>query len=429
MPPKTITAGPRPVAPTSAAGRPSPARTTALAILLLLGGGAVGAAGYLAVSGDWQQLTESTGEVTLPIPPRSGPEDRKASLLTPPPAPAAPANRAPTAGGPPPISPPGLPNPGPAAATPSATLGEPPPPPQAQPSRPEAPAAAAPAPAIAVPAMPSPGEAATPSFAAIPARGDAKPLPDAPLAVLQKRSPYGMLPAIAADGRQSWQVYARPFNGEGAKPRIAVIVTDLGLSKEATEAAIQRLPADVTLAFNPYAANLDQWVKKARAAGHEVMMSLPMEPADFPASDPGPYTLLSTVGADENIARLQKVMSRTGGYVGLAAQPSTFAASPHFPRVMAALRDAGVAYVGSGDIKGPPGAAVTTVADETPFRAAIDARLAQTLASARKDGKAVVLAGPNPVSYERLNGWLAALPKNGAQLAPASAVVKPAAAP
>ena len=43
-----------------------------------------------------------------------------------------------------------------------------------------------------------------------------------------------------------------------------------------------------------------------------------MEPFDYPDNDPGPQTLLTSLGADQNIDRLHWHMSRFQGYVGLA---------------------------------------------------------------------------------------------------------------
>ena len=81
---------------------------------------------------------------------------------------------------------------------------------------------------------------------------------------LIEQSDQGPLPRVGEDGRQPWQVYARPFDQNDARPRIAVIVTGLGLSAAATEAAIKLLPGAVTLAFDPYAPGLEAWIVMAR---------------------------------------------------------------------------------------------------------------------------------------------------------------------
>src|SRR5579862_4884721 len=129
-------------------------------------------------------------------------------------------------------------------------------------------AAPPPTPVVTVPAAPPPP--AAPAEVPAPPTGD--PLSEA--------SPNGPLPVIAADGRASWQEYARPFDRNDKRPRIAVIVDGLATSATLTDSAIRDLPGSVTLAFMPYRKQVGQWISLARESGHEVLLDLPMEPSD-----------------------------------------------------------------------------------------------------------------------------------------------------
>ena len=102
----------------------------------------------------------------------------------------------------------------------------------------------------------------------------------APDPALIKRTDSGPLPIIAPDGRTPLQVYARPYNETGQQ-RIAIVVGSLGMSEATTLAAIQQLPGGVTLSFAPYGRNLQDYVNLARAAGHEVLLQVPMEPVSY----------------------------------------------------------------------------------------------------------------------------------------------------
>ena len=106
----------------------------------------------------------------------------------------------------------------------------------------------------------------------------------------------GPLPRIADDGRRPMTAYAGATPAS-AKVKIAIVVSGLGLSASATQGALQGLPSAVTLGFAPYATDVGEWVARARSGGHEVLLEIPMEPFDFPDSDPGPHTLRS--GQDE----------------------------------------------------------------------------------------------------------------------------------
>src|SRR5258708_33134615 len=73
----------------------------------------------------------------------------------------------------------------------------------------------------------------------------------------------------------------------------------------------------MTLAFNPYAKDLPDWLQRARGAQHEVVLAVPMEPVDYPREDPGPATLLTVLSPRQNLDRLEWTLSRAVGYVGV----------------------------------------------------------------------------------------------------------------
>lgn len=349
---------------------------------------------YAALAGYWFVAgrlpgPEGTALLSEAMPPRSGPERPQSALLKPPAAPAAVPSR----------------------------------PPAAEIAGPET-ISVAPAPSP-IPPVPEGRPLPPPNLAELPAAPPAQPLPPAPLPELVKNSSHaGELPVIGPGGRQAWQAYARPFAGPPGQPRLAVLVSGLGLSKQVTEAAIDKLPADVTLGFSPYARDLQGWISRARAAGHEVLLELPMEPRRYPARDPGALGLLTALPPAQVMARLERVMASAGGYVGLAAPSgSPFAAGPAVKPVLQDLKRRGLLYVGDGAAAGGPAfVPVSVVLDTQPSRDAIDAGLGQLSAAARKAGAALGVTEPLPVAIERLASWLPGLAAQGILLAPVSAL-------
>ena len=244
------------------------------------------------------------------------------------------------------------------------------------------------------------------------------------------------LPEIAPDATLPWQVYAKPFDDGDRRPRIAIVISDLGLSEAATEAAIQTLPAGVSLAFSPYATNLARWIPLARAAGHEVLLAMPMEPMDYPSNDPGPHTLLTTTSDARNLERLAWVLGRARGYVGIVNHMgSRFTISEkHLRPVMAALKERGLLFLDSRSSgrsvaariardAGVPRAVNDRFIDTRASRAAIDDRLGEIERLAKSSGVGVGIGFPYPVTVERVRAWAATLEKKGLVLAPVSAVV------
>ncbi len=262
-----------------------------------------------------------------------------------------------------------------------------------------------------------------------------EPLPAAPLPEMIEPTGMGPLPKIATDGRQPWNVYARPMPAAANQPRISIIVKGLGLSKAATQAAIDSLPPEVTLAFDAYGEDLDQWLPKARAKGHEVLITLPLEPEDYPASDPGPAALLTSLSPEINAVRLSRILGKGAGYVGLlTAMGSQFTASEHHLRpILIALKNRGVMIV---DARTTPETKVASIAaeielprafvnmrlDAEPSPALIDAKFQELITSANKLAVAVAIAEPLPVSLDRISAWVDVLKKQKITLAPVSSI-------
>jgi hypothetical protein len=95
--------------------------------------------------------------------------------------------------------------------------------------------------------------------------GSATRLPPAipPAAGTQQASAINALLPQSAVGAPAWQRYARPFDNNDPRPRIAIVITKLGLLHGTTQAAIDQLPADVTLSSSPYAMN-PTWIARAQ---------------------------------------------------------------------------------------------------------------------------------------------------------------------
>ncbi len=147
-------------------------------------------------------------------------------------------------------------------------------------------------------------------------------LTPAPDPRLLEKTRFGPIPRIGADGARPADVYARPMMTEPSlktgAPRIALLIGGMGLDPQATEAAIAALPGAVTLGFAPYGRELERQVANARDHGHEVVLQLPMEPFDYPKTNPGPHTLLASASPEESADDLHWLMSRFTGYAGVA---------------------------------------------------------------------------------------------------------------
>jgi len=271
-------------------------------------------------------------------------------------------------------------------------------------------------------------------------------IPDSPAAIklapspdsrLVERGRHGTLPKIGADGATPAKIYARPLGPEPAtKPagRIAILVGGLGISQTGTSEAIAKLPGTVSLAFAPYGQELERNVQRARGTGHEVFLQVPMEPFDYPDNDPGPQTLLTGPKASDNLDRLQWVLSRFTGYVGIVNflggrfTSDEGALSP----VLREIAGRGLLVVDDGSSSRSllaasatraqiPALKIDRVIDTVTRADAIDRELAALEKLAQEQGIVVASASALPVSIERITRWAAALEARNIVIVPVSA--------
>ena len=252
---------------------------------------------------------------------------------------------------------------------------------------------------------------------------------------LVEQGEHGLLPKTSPEGDTSFDAYARPEPTQKSDdPKIALIVTGLGMSRAATEAAIAGMPADVALSMNVYARGLDFWVKGARGAGHEVLLEMPSESSDFPFSDPGPNALKSLVSPDENIKQLEWMLSKTTGYFGvLSVYGSKFlTVEEQVKAVIETLKKRGLMYVDGGAEDslgtrvayqvGAKWASVELTLDVAPGRVGLDLQLQALEALAKKRTVAIARVSANPMAMEKLSAWLKTIGEKGLILVPVSSL-------
>ena len=234
-----------------------------------------------------------------------------------------------------------------------------------------------------------------------------------------------------------WQRFSAYFLEEDSRPRVAVVMTGLGMSEGVTEAAIRSLPPEVSLSFSPYAHNLANWIGLARVNGHEVLLDLYMEPSTYPFDDPGPQAIMTVLNEAENRKRFDWVLSRGNSFVGLTGRMGSrlLARQESLSPVLEDIAEQGLLFVDdrataaslgfdlARQLDVPAAYSEDMIDEPSANRAAIDAKLNRVERLALTKGAAVALAQPYPVTIERLNVWIAELAERGVVLAPISAVV------
>lgn len=217
------------------------------------------------------------------------------------------------------------------------------------------------------------------------------------------------------------------------RPAIALVIDDLGFNRRAV-AALNRLPGPLTLAFLPYATKLDEQTRAARAAGHELLVHVPMEPRG--EEWPGPNALTSELAPAELVTRLRGQLRSFRGFVGINNHMGSLLTTDpeRMAIVMAELRRLGLLFLDSrttpqsvaareAERMGVPHAQRDVFIDHDVDRATVLRALQRAERIARSHGHAVVIGHPHDVTLEALRTWLPTLEARGVALVPISAIV------
>jgi hypothetical protein len=272
-----------------------------------------------------------------------------------------------------------------------------------------------------------------------PLAADPPPLPDFAATDLQPaRDALGLLPAAGLprpEAEPLWRRDAVTVADPGGRPMIAVVIDDLGLDRRNT-ARVTELPGPLTLAFMTYAGDAPVQTRAARAAGHELLVHVPMAPEDAHLTT-GPNVLNPDLAPDELARRIDWALSRFDGYVGINNHMgSRFTADrAAMSALFDALRRRGLLFLDSRTTAATVGeemamrydlpfARRNIFLDNETSAGAVWAQLGRLEAEARRTGAAVGIGHPHDGTIDALRRWLPTLAARGFALVPVSAIAR-----
>jgi polysaccharide deacetylase 2 family uncharacterized protein YibQ len=250
----------------------------------------------------------------------------------------------------------------------------------------------------------------------------------------EKPTPRPQQLTAAASSAETWRKNAVPFRDLNSRPLVAVVIDDVGLDRPRSKRAWE-LPGPLTMSFLPYAKDLREQAKAARAKGHELMLHLPMEPNG--RNDPGPGALLVSLTDAELRQRVTVALDSFDGYAGVNNHMgSRFTAfKPGMETVLRQFKGRGLMFLDSrttaqsvGDQvaheMGLPSIVRHVFLDDEESLDAVRRKLAEAEALARRQGFVVVIGHPHEATLQALGEWLPGVQGKGLALAPATAVLR-----
>ncbi|RJQ61902.1 MAG: divergent polysaccharide deacetylase family protein [Desulfobacteraceae bacterium] len=218
------------------------------------------------------------------------------------------------------------------------------------------------------------------------------------------------------------------------RPRVAIIIDDLGYDLEIANRFLQ-IEEPITLSVLPDGA-FKRILREAHRRGVETLLHLPMEPMEYPRIDPGPGALLTTMAPDALIAQLEKHLDRMQTIRGVNNHMGSkmTAMSDQMYQIFSTLKKRNLFFIDSrttSESLSRPSARLLKVPfaqrdvflDHVPKSDFIRKQLRQLIRTAARQGYAIGIGHPHPVTLDVVRGELPKM-KGTVDFVPASAIVR-----
>ena len=225
-----------------------------------------------------------------------------------------------------------------------------------------------------------------------------------------------ILPKISGNGQKPWIEYAKTENVQPNFYKVAIVLKNLGMDSMITTAAIETMPANISLSFSPYGRDLSQAVRHAREFGHETYVDWLLCSQNFLKADSGPMAMSITQNKEENLRRAEaslNVRAPIGGMV-VSSGIADDTIAEHLLFIMQNLQKRGLLIVdatgedGINQVKvaGLPRRKADIVIDTHFVRKDIDEQLKMAESIAKNNGSVLIAANPKPVVLHALKDWV-----------------------
>jgi hypothetical protein len=274
---------------------------------------------------------------------------------------------------------------------------------------------------------PSPQNLATPSQAT---PSQATPSQATPSQATPKQTADAVVAAVASSPS-----FSGVFYQQSNRPRIAIIIDDMGVRQSMTK-PFAALPMAINFSFLPYAEGLSWQVKLMQNSGHELMLHIPMEPS-IENQNPGPMALLTSLNTKTIDEYLNWNLARFDGFVGINNHMgSRFTENAALmARVIERLKKDNLFFIDSRTSSKSTGYAIAkehglkyegrdVFLDNILTKEAIFSQFAELERLAQQNGSAIAIGHPHRETLLALQAWLPTLEARGFNVVKVSALLK-----
>ncbi len=219
----------------------------------------------------------------------------------------------------------------------------------------------------------------------------------------------------------------------GGTPVVAIVIDDMGVSPKRTH-DIATLKAPLTASFLTYSRNLQRQIDNSVAAGHEIMVHVPMEAQSN--IDAAPDVLTTTMSLREIQTNLQNMLNKFSGIKGInnhmgSKLTEDYERMTAVMEVLAANRLFFLDSKTSAKSRAEEAAKATRIPyahrhvflDNNNDKAYILGQLSKTENLARKNGYAIAIGHPKSQTYQALKVWLEGLDEKNIKVVHLSKII------
>jgi polysaccharide deacetylase 2 family uncharacterized protein YibQ len=228
----------------------------------------------------------------------------------------------------------------------------------------------------------------------------------------------------------------RPSPAPGQRGRLAILLDDAGQQLDLIAVA-SALPEAVAVSVLPFLPSSAAAAGGMHRSGHEVWLHLPMEPAEYPARNPGPGAVLVSMSEEEVRTTVRAALNNVPFVVGVNNHMGSRATTDlrTMTWVMQEISVRNLSFIDSRTIigtvaedaarsQGIPTGRRHIFLDNHRNRAAISSQLNEAIYRARIEGEIIAIGHMVEVTVQTLRDELPGISNRGINLVPPSTLIR-----
>lgn len=243
-------------------------------------------------------------------------------------------------------------------------------------------------------------------------------------------------PLLPVENPRPMDLYAASFSPVASgQATVSLILLGVGQFPDLTQQALEQLPPEITFAISPLSPHSKEWAEKAHLKQHEILVTLGLQPDNYPSNDPGPNTLLTGLDWEKNLRRFIWSLEQVPMAVGVTHDTGDYFTTKEasLRPIIQEVRRSGLFFLDTllspdslvseiSKEEQSPYAVTYYFCSENPFLVERNLRNLESLA--QQKGHVIAVAVLTPVLLQKLVEWSKDIKEKNISLLPITALFK-----